>query len=169
MNSDSKSIYLATTKEGGWPMFITPIKRDGMMGRLSSDDYKYRLVIPCEKGKTLDIYLRSFDLCNGIYEPIKDISMCSNVESIVTNNVTFVERGYYRYTKLLHLSPYGKAPYKLMLRLSYDENDDYIIIKPRFYHKYFFIKYKSKLKPLTIYINKLHLNKTLNTLQRLLF
>ncbi len=169
MNSNSKSLYLATTKEDGWPMFITPISRDGMMGRLSSDNYKYRLVLPCEEGKTLDIYLRDLDLCNGLYEPLKDIKMCSDIESIVTNNVTKVERGYYRYSKLLHLSPYGRMPYQLTLKLSYDEDDYYIIIKPKFYHKYFFIKYKSKLKPLTIYIDKLYLNRTLNILQRLLF
>lgn len=145
--NDSKSIYLAASKVS-LPLVLYKVPSGGMMERLTGD-YKYRLVIPCNKGSSIDIYLTKIDLYNGIYKAIQVLNATRKpTESIVTNNVAYNERGYYRYSQYLPELHIFKRGYKLILKLKYTILNGDIIIHPKIYHKIFFFQHKSKVQPI---------------------
>ena len=140
----SESVYLAASKSD-LPMILwTNVHEGNMMDRLEAE-YRYRLVIPCNNG-TLDMYLTNKHLYNAFYKPLRDIVTRNHIESIVTNTVTYVERGYYRYTQFIPIMRLlGKRSYKIILKLQFDINEDEVIIHPKIYHKIFIFKHKLRL------------------------
>ena len=113
--------------------------------------YKYRLVLPSSDGSPVDIYLSPNMMQRFLYDPLHEIfdATKETTQSIVTNDVTYPERGYYRYTNLVHdcspiLRLLKNKTYKIILKFDFINKDNYILIKPSIFHKIFFFNHKLK-------------------------